>query len=94
MAKVDINFIGPWRLFLGVRSVTADLSNVDEARNYIETNYGPAYWKKLKSMGIGKKQSIWDNSNVLLNGMNIKQSNTPGLKNGDRLDIVPRVAGG
>jgi molybdopterin converting factor small subunit len=94
MAKVDINFIGPWRLFLGARAVTADLNDIDEARNYIETNYGPVYQKKLKSMGINKKQSVWDNSNVLLNGTNTRQLNTQSLKNGDRLDVVPRVAGG
>jgi len=94
LAKVNINFIGPWRLFLGVRTVTADVNNIDEARDYVETNYGHVYNKKLESRGVKKKQSVWDSSNVLLNGKNIRQLDEPVLKDGDNLDLLPRVAGG
>jgi molybdopterin converting factor small subunit len=94
LAKVNINFIGPWRLFLDVRTVTAEINSIDEARDYVETNYGPIFQKKLQSRGIKKKQSIWDNSNVLLNGRNIRQLDEPALKDGDNLDLLPRVAGG
>ncbi len=94
MARVNINFVGPWRLFLGVRVVTVEVNSIDEARDYVETNYGPVYQKKLKSRGIKKKQSVWDNSNVLLNGMNIRQLDEPFLKDGDNLYLLPLVGGG
>ncbi len=94
MAKVNINFIGPWRLFLGVRTVTVEINSIDEARAYVETNYGPVYNKKLISKGVKKKQSVWDSSNILLNGRNIRQLDKPELKDGDKLDLLPRVAGG
>jgi molybdopterin converting factor small subunit len=94
LARVNINFIGPWRVFLGVRTVTVEIDNIDEARDYVDTNYGPTFHKKLKSRGINKKQSIWDNSNILLNGKNISQLDKPVLKDGDNLDLLSRVAGG
>ena len=94
MARVNINFVGPWRLFLGVRAVTVEVNSIDEARDYVETNYGPVYQKKLKSRGIKKKQSVWDNSNVLFNGMNIRQLDEPFLKDGDNLYLLPLVGGG
>ena len=94
MARVNINFIGPWRLFLGVRTVTVEANSLDEAREYIETNFGPIFHKRLQSKGIKRKQSVWDNSNILLNGRNIKQLDKAELKDGDNLDLLPRVAGG
>ena len=93
MAKVNINFIGPWRLFLGVRAVTVEVHSIDEARNYVETNCGPIYQKKLKSRDVDKEQSVWDNNNVLLSGRSIRQLDEPVLKDGDNLDLVPIVAG-
>lgn len=94
MAKVNINFIGPWRVFLGTRTVTVNINSIDEARDYVETHYGPVYEKKLKSMGVKKKQSIWDHSIFLLNGRNIKQLDEPVFKDGDNLDLMLLVAGG
>jgi molybdopterin converting factor small subunit len=94
LAKVNINFIGGWRLFLGARAVTVEVNSIEEARDYVETNYGPVYQKKLESRGIKKKQSVWDNSNILLNGRNIRQLDEPVLKDGDNLDLVSIVAGG
>jgi molybdopterin converting factor small subunit len=94
LARVNIIFIGPWRLFLGVRAVTVEINSIDEARNYVETKYGPVLQKKLKSSGVNMKQSIWDNSNILLNGKNISQLGDPVLKDGDKLDILSKVAGG
>jgi molybdopterin converting factor small subunit len=94
LARVNINFIGPWRLFLGVRAVTVEVNSIDEARDYVETNYGPVYQKKLESRGIKKKQSVWDNSNVLLNGRNIRQLDEPVLEDGDNLDLLPITGGG
>jgi len=94
VARVTINFIGPWRLVLGVRTATAEVTTIDEARAYVETHYGPVYQKKLKSRGITKKQTIWDNSTVLLNGRNIQQLDELVLKDGDTLDLLLIVAGG
>ena len=94
MARVNINFIGPWRLFLGVQTVKVEVNSLDEAKEYVETNYGPIFHKKLQSKGIKRKQSVWDNSNILLNGRNIRQLDKPELKDGDNLDLLPRVAGG
>ena len=94
MAKVHINFIGPWRVFLGARTVTVDVNSIDEVKDYVEAHYGPVYEKKLKSMGANKKQPIWDNSNILLNGANIKTLNGVILKDGDTLDMIAKVAGG
>jgi molybdopterin converting factor small subunit len=94
LARVNINFVGPWRLFLGVRAVAVEINSIDEARDYVETNYGPVFQKKLQSRGIKKKQSIWDNSNILLNGKNVRQLDKPVLKDGDNLDLLSKVAGG
>jgi molybdopterin converting factor small subunit len=71
-----------------------EVSSIDEARDYVEANYGPIFQRNLKSRGVNKKQSIWDNSNVLLNGKNISQLDTPILKDGDKIDLLPKVAGG
>ena len=94
MAKININFIGPLKVFLGAQTVTVDVEDIDEARDYVETHYGPAYEKKLKSMGVKAKQSILDSSVFLLNGKNIKQLDRPALKDGDKLDLMLLVAGG
>jgi molybdopterin converting factor small subunit len=83
-----------WRIFLGERSITVEVGSIDEAREYIETNYGPTFQKKLENTGVNKKQSIWDNSNILLNGKNINQLEALILKDGDKLDILSKVAGG
>ncbi len=94
VAKIHINFIGAWRLVLGVRAITADVGTIDEAKAYIETQYGPVYQEKFRSRGVNKKQSIWESSNILLNGRNIKQLDEPVLKDGDSLDLLLVVAGG
>ncbi|MGA2526017.1 MAG: hypothetical protein ABSF79_05305 [Smithellaceae bacterium] len=94
MPAININFIGPWRVLLGARTVAVNVESIDEARDYVETKFGPVFEKKIKSMKVGKKQSIWDNSNILLNGTNIKLLNKVTFKEGDKLDLLPRVAGG
>jgi molybdopterin converting factor small subunit len=94
LPAININFIGSWRIFLGARTVIVNVDSIDDVRAYVETNFGPVFEKKIKSIGAGKKQSIWDNSNVLLNGTNIKLLNRIDLKDGDKLDLLPRVAGG
>jgi len=94
LPAININFIGSWRIFLGARTVIVNVDSIDDVRAYVETNFGPVFEKKIKSIGAGEKQSIWDNSNVLLNGTNIKLLNRIDLKDGDKLDLLPRVAGG
>ncbi len=93
MANVRINFIGLLKLFLDVQTITVDLESTDEAKAYVETHYGPAYERKLKSIGVHKKQSIWDSSVFLLNGTTIASKGVA-LKDGDILDLIPMVAGG
>jgi molybdopterin converting factor small subunit len=94
MPAIDINFIGPLRLFVGIRSVSIDVNNLEEARDYIEQHFGPTFEKKLQSMGAQKKMSVWETSNILLNGKNIQLLKTVKIKNGDRLDLISKVAGG
>ena len=94
MARININFVSLWRVLLGERSIIVEVASIDEARNYIETKYGQVFQKKFESTGGSQKQSIWDNSNVLLNGKNISQLDTPILKDGDKIDLLPKVAGG
>ena len=94
MARININFIGLWQVLLGVRSLTVEVKDIEEARKFIETNYGPILQAKFTSRGITKNWSIWDNSNVLLNGKNITQAHHSIFKDGDRLDMISKVAGG
>ena len=94
MPAISINFIGPWRVLLGARTVTVIVENIGEARDYVENKFGPVFEKKIKAMKVGKKQSIWDNSNILLNGTNINLLNKVTFKDGDKLDLLPKVAGG
>ena len=79
---------------LGTRKVSVNVKNIGEARDYVENKFTPVFEKKIKAIGLGKKESIWDNSNVLLNGTNIKLLNTIKFKDGDKIDLLPRVAGG
>ncbi len=94
MARISINFIGLWRIFLGTSSIAADVTGISEARDYIEKNFGPIFREKLQARGFNGAESIWDNSNILLNGKNINQLKDPVLNDGDRLDILSKVAGG
>jgi molybdopterin converting factor small subunit len=94
MPTIDINFVGPLRLFVGTRSVSIDVTNLEEARDYVERHFGPAFEKKLQSMGAQNKMSVWNTSNILLNGKNIQLLKTVKIEDGDRLDLISKVAGG
>jgi molybdopterin converting factor small subunit len=74
--------------------VIVEANTVNEARDYIEKNFGPIFRDKLKARGTNMVQSIWENSNILLNGKNISQLDNPVLKDGDKLDVISKVAGG
>ena len=94
MPEIKINFIGAWRSLVGARTVVVNVENIGEARDYVENNFGPVLEKKIKTLKVGKKKSIWDNSNILLNGTNIKLLNTINFKDGDKIDLLPRIGGG
>jgi len=94
MAKVQIHFLGPLRLFLGEPSTTVEADRVSELREVIEKKYGPVFQKKLRSMGVKKNQSLWDNSLFLLNRRSLKKEDDAALKDGDKLDLGLAVAGG
>lgn len=94
MALVTINFVGPWRLFLGVGTITVDAGSIDDVRNCIETRYQPVYAERLQAKGIHKKPSVWDQSNILLNGKNIRLNAAPRLNDGDTISLLPQMAGG
>jgi molybdopterin converting factor small subunit len=94
LAKIDIHFFGPWRLFFDERKIRADLKDINEAREYIDSNYGPIFKQKLQSMGVNKSESVWENSNILINGKKINLSDEVLFKDGDSLDLLPLVAGG
>jgi hypothetical protein len=40
MPAIDINFIGPLRLLLGTRSVSVNVTSIEETRDYVERNFG------------------------------------------------------
>ncbi|MBN1665289.1 MAG: MoaD/ThiS family protein [Deltaproteobacteria bacterium] len=55
---------------------------------------GGAYAKKFKPKESRNEAAIWDESHVLLNGINIRGLDHVALKDGDRLDLISRIAGG
>jgi hypothetical protein len=94
MAKIHLNFLGPLRLFLGEHSIDLDANTIAEARQYIENRYGSVFQNKLRSLGVKKEVSLWDNSLFLLNGRSLRKEDDPVLKDKDRLDLGLTVAGG
>jgi molybdopterin converting factor small subunit len=94
LASITINFIGQWRLYVGQRVIKVEADSINEVKDYIEDRFGPGFREKLISKGRRGHTSIWENSNILLNGKNIKQLHKPVLKNGDTIELLPRIAGG
>ena len=71
-----------------------ETNNINEVKAYIEGHFDPVFQEIFKSKGIKGDSSIWENSNILLNGKNIKKLNNPVLHNGDKIELLPRIAGG
>jgi len=94
LAKVHIQFVGAWRLFLGTKEISIDASDIHAVRDYIETHYRPVFARKLQSMGVKKKESVWENSNILINGKTVSDFPQMVFKDGDRVDLIPLIAGG
>jgi len=94
MAAVNIRFVGPWRLYLGVERFTLQADTVEDALDQVEAAYGPRYHERLLKGGIAEKRRIAGDSNVLVNRVHIRQLADHSLKDGDNLDIIPRFVGG
>lgn len=94
MARININFVGLWRVFLGVKTVTVEVNTINEARDFVEARYGPIFQKRFQASGTNNVQTIWEQSNIMLNGKNISQLDNPVLKDGDELLLLSKVAGG
>jgi len=94
MATVNVRFVGPWRMYLGIERFTLEARTLEDALEQIETRYGPKYHERLLKSGITEKRKISDSSNILLNRINIRQLADHNIKDGDSLDIIPRFVGG
>ena len=94
MATVNIRFVGPWRLYLSVDTIALQAGTVEGALAQVEDRYGPRYHARLLSRGVKIKRSITDDSNILLNRINIRQLSDHRLKEGDHMDLIPRFVGG
>ena len=94
MALVNVRFVGPWRMYLGVEFTTLHAQTVAAALEQVEAVYGYKYHQRLMKSGITEKRRICDDSNVLLNRVHIRQITDHSLKDGDKLDIIPRFVGG
>jgi len=94
MASVSVRFVGPWRMYLGVEYATLNAGIVDDALEQVEAEYGYKYHQRLMKSGITEKRRICDDSNILLNRVHIRQITDRSLKDGDKIDIIPRFVGG
>jgi molybdopterin converting factor small subunit len=94
LASIIINIVGQWRLYLGETKIELEVESLDEIRNYIEDRFGPGFKEKLRLKGIKGNTSIWENSNILLNKKNIKKLKKSVLRDGDVIELIPKIAGG
>jgi molybdopterin converting factor small subunit len=94
MALVNVRFVGPWRMYLGIEYFTLQAGTVDAAIEQVEAGYGYKYHQRLMKSGITEKRRICDDSNILLNRVHIRQITDHSLKDGDKIDIIPRFVGG
>lgn len=76
------------------KAIELEADSINEVRDQIENLFGPVLQEKLKAKGIRGRNSIWENSNILLNGKNIKKLNKPVLNDGDKIELLPKIAGG
>lgn len=94
MASVNIRFVGPWRMYMGIEHFKLDARDVNDVIEQIEACYGHLYNERLARSGVKEKRRICDDSNILLNHIHIRQLADHSLKDGDRLEIIPRFVGG
>jgi molybdopterin converting factor small subunit len=94
MATVNVRFVGPWRLYMGVERFTLKAETIEDAVEQMETTYGPKYHERLLRGGIKEKHTISGDSNILVNRVHIRQITDHCLRDGDNIDIIPRFVGG
>jgi len=96
MASITVRFYTLWRVFLGTEKDSLRASNVAEAMDQLEAQYGEQFKERLESRGIVTKQALRDISLILLNGRSIDKNNLykVTLKSGDVLHLFPQVMGG
>ena len=81
-------------MYLGVEHTTLSAETLDDALEQVEAAYGDKFHQRLMKSGITEKRRIRDDSNILLNRVNIRQVTDLRLKDGDKVDIIPRFVGG
>jgi molybdopterin converting factor small subunit len=81
-------------MYLGVEYASLNAGIVDDALEQVEAEYGYKYHQRLMKSGITEKRRICDDSNILLNRVHIRQITDRSLKDGDKIDIIPRFVGG
>ena len=79
---------------MGERMIELEADNINEVKDYIEDHFAPVFQEKFRSKGKKGNSSIWENSNILLNGKNIRKLNKPVLYDGDNIELLPKIAGG
>jgi molybdopterin converting factor small subunit len=94
MAKIDVFFVGPWRMYTGTSHFTIEAETLEDAIIKIEASYGHKYHERLAKAGIFEKRPICGDSNLLLNRIHIRQLESNSLKDGDMLQVIPRFVGG
>jgi molybdopterin converting factor small subunit len=94
MSEVNLRFVGPWRMYLGVERFTLRADTIEDAIEQVEATYGPRYHERLLRSGIAEKRRIADDSNILVNRVHIRQLSDHSLKDGDSIDVIPRFVGG
>jgi molybdopterin converting factor small subunit len=94
MANVNVRFVGPWRLYLGVERCTMQAATVEDFIQRMEATYGHKYHERLVKGGVKEMRSISGDSNILVNRVNIRQLADHSLKDGDNIDVIARFVGG
>ena len=94
MASITVRFYSLWRLYLGIGNVSLEADNIDEALEQMEERFGSQLREKVQAHGIQLDEKMRDYSQVLLNGINLRNLEQTELKDGDVLHIFPPGAGG
>jgi molybdopterin converting factor small subunit len=94
MATINVRFVGPWRLYLGVERFTMHADTVEDFIHQMEETYGPRYYDRLLSHGVKEQRTISGDSNILVNRVHIRQLADHTLKDGDSIDVIGRFVGG
>jgi len=94
MPLVTVRFYSLWRTYLGADRTTLQADGIDDALTQLEGEFGHRLREKLEAAGIRVDGKIQSYSLVLLNGINLRNLQSPDLKEGDILHIFPPSIGG